>query len=328
MNAGRSGRFSAARVGTLALYALCAMLLAACGAAGDDGFQGYVEGEFVNVAGPLGGRLEHLAVKRGDEVQAGASLYALEAVSESAAVREAQAQLDVARARLADLKLGRRAPEQAVTQAQIAQAEADAARAATQLARDEKQLRAGGVSQAQVDDDRAALDAARARLAQFRGELAVARLPSRADQIRAQAALVDAAEAALAQANWQLARKTVAATLAGRVTDTLFREGEWVPAGGPVVRMLPPGNIKLRFFVPEAVVGSLKVGRALAVRCDGCGADIPATLSYVSSQAEFTPPVIYSNEMRSKLVFMIEARPAPDQATRLHPGQPVSVLLK
>ncbi|MCA9688743.1 MAG: HlyD family secretion protein [Myxococcales bacterium] len=138
----------------------------------------------------------------------------------------------------------------------------------------------------------------------------------------------DAAEAALAQANWQLARKTVAATLAGRVTDTLFREGEWVPAGGPVVRMLPPGNIKLRFFVPEAVVGSLKVGRALAVRCDGCGADIPATLSYVSSQAEFTPPVIYSNEMRRKLVFMIEARPAPDQATRRHPGQPVSVLLK
>ncbi len=328
MNANGRGRVTATRAVTLALFPLFALLIAACGGSGDDGFQGYVEGEFVNVAGPLGGRLEHLAVQRGDDVQAGASLYVLEAVSESAAVREAHAQLDAARARLADLKLGRRAPEQAVTQAQIVQAEADAARAATQLARDEKQLRAGGVSQAQVDDDRAALEGARARLAQFRGELAVARLPGRSDQIKAQATLVDAADAALAQANWQLARKTVAATLAGRVMDTLFREGEWVPPGGPVVRMLPPGNIKLRFFVPEGVVSSLKVGRPLAVRCDGCGADIPATLSFVSSQAEFTPPVIYSNEMRSKLVFMIEARPAPDQATRLHPGQPVSVRLK
>ena len=92
--------------------------------------------------------------------------------------------------------------------------------------------------------------------------------------------------------------------------DTLYREGEWVAAGSPVVRMLPPQNVKVRFFVPQAIVGGLAHGRAVAIQCDGCGADIPATLTYVSNEAEFTPPVIYSNETRSKLVFMVEARPS------------------
>ena len=312
-----------------ALAALATLLLAACGAPSDAGFQGYVEGEFVNVAAPLAGRLDRVAVRRGDEVQPGASLYALDAVSEAAAEREARAQVSAAQARLDDLKLGRRPPEQAVTQAQIAQAQVDAERAATQLARDEAQFRVGGIAQAQLDDSRSAVAAARARVAQAQSELAVARLPSRGEQIKAQAALLDAARAALAQAAWRLEQKTVAATRAGRVTDTLYREGEWVGAGSPVVRMLPPQNVKVRFFVAESAVGGLAAGRDVTIRCDGCGADISARIDYVSTQAEFTPPVIFSNETRAKLVFMVEARPAASaDAARLHPGQPVSVVLR
>lgn len=307
---------------------IAALLLAACGSASDGSFQGYVEGEFVNVASPLAGRLEGVAVRRGDEVQSGATLYALDAVSEAAAEREARAQLAAAQARLDDLKLGRRPPEQAVTQAQIAQAQVDAERAATQLARDEVQFRVGGIAQAQLDDSRSALAAARARVTQAQSELAVARLPGRGEQVKAQAGQVEAARAALAQAAWRLEQKTVAATRAGRITDTLFREGEWVPAGSPVVRMLPPQNVKVRFFVPETVVGGLAAGRAVAIRCDGCGAEIAAVLDYVATQAEFTPPVIFSNETRSKLVFLVEARPAVADAKRLHPGQPVSVVLR
>lgn len=304
------------------------LMVAGCGDRADGAFQGYVEGEFVNVGAPLGGRLERLAVQRGDVVAAGAPLYALDAVSEVAAEQEAQAQLAAAQARLEDLKLGRRPPEQAVTQAQVAQAEAELQRATTQAARDEAQLRIGGIAQAQLDDSRLALAAARARLAQMQSELAVDRLPGRADQIKAQAAAVDAARAALAQAVWRREQKAVLVTQSGEVTDTLFRLGEWVPAGSPVVRMLPPQNVTVRFFVPETVVGSLAAGRAVAIRCDGCGAEIPATLSYIATQAEFTPPVIYSNETRSKLVFMVEARPAADAARRLRPGQPVAVTLK
>jgi HlyD family secretion protein len=101
-----------------------------------------------------------------------------------------------------------------------------------------------------------------------------------------------------------------------------------VPAGSPVVSLLPPANIKVRFFVPEPRLGTVKLGQSVSVRCDGCARPVAATVSYVAPQAEYTPPVIYSRESRSKLVFLIEARPAPGDATLLHPGQPVDVLLR
>jgi len=160
------------------------------------------------------------------------------------------------------------------------------------------------------------------------GQLDVSRLPAREDQIRAQSAQVAAARAALSQSNWRLDQKQVVATLAGIVSDTLYREGEWVPAGSPVVRMLPPKNVKVRFFVPEIIAGGLKPGRSLSVRCDGCETDVPATLSYVSNEPEYTPPVIYSNDTRAKLVFMVEARPTVENAPKLRPGQPVAVTLR
>ena len=307
---------------------LLAALATACSDPPPSGYQGYVEGEFVNVASPIAGRLDELPVKRGDNIAVNARLYALEAVSETAAQRQAQEQVKAAEATLADLKAGRRAPEQDVTKAQLAQAEVELGRTATNLSRDEAQFKIGGIARAQLDDTRSAQQAAQARVNQLRSELTVARLPSRSEQIAAQAAQVAAARAALEQATWRLDQKAVKATKAGRVYDTLYREGEWVAAGSPVVRMLPPSNIKVRFFVPQTVVGSLATGRAVSIQCDGCGADIAATISYISNEAEYTPPVIYSNETRSKLVFMIEARPSPDNATKLHPGQPVSVSLK
>ncbi|MNQ66952.1 putative efflux pump membrane fusion protein [compost metagenome] len=163
---------------------------------------------------------------------------------------------------------------------------------------------------------------------ELKAQLEVTRLPGREEQRRAQAAQVEAARAALAQAEWTLAQKRLAAPAAGQVFDTMYRVGEWVPAGSPVVSLLPPGNIKVRFFVPETVVGSLKVGQQATLRCDGCGDPIPVRIDYVSDQAEYTPPVIYSRESRSKLVYMVEARPAPEAAARLHPGQPVEATLQ
>jgi HlyD family secretion protein len=280
------------------------------------------------VASPIAGRLDELFVKRGDNVAINARLYALEAVSEAAAQRQAQEQVKAAEASLADLRAGRRPPEQDVTRAQLAQAEVELKRAATNLARDEAQFRIGGIARAQLDDARSANEAAQARVAQLRSELKVTQLPSRSEQIQAQVAQVAAARAALEQATWKLDQKSVRATKAGRIYDTLYREGEWIAAGSPVVRMLPPSNVKVRFFVPQTIVGSLAPGRAVAIQCDGCPAQIPATISYISREAEYTPPIIYSNETRSKLVFMIEARPSPEDAAKLNPGQPVSVTLK
>ena len=100
-----------------------------------------------------------------------------------------------------------------------------------------------------------------------------------------------------------------------------------MPAGSPVAAILPPGNIKARFYVPEPLVGKLKRGDTVRLACDGCGAPIAAPIVFISDRVEFTPPVLYSKENRAKLVFLVEAKPASGDATRLKPGQPVDVTL-
>jgi HlyD family secretion protein len=302
--------------------------LAGCNGTPPAGYQGYVEGEFVNVASPIAGRLDRLSVRRGDTIAAGVPLFALEAQNEAAAQRQAAEQLRAAEAQLADINVGKRPQELDVTRAQLAQARADEQKSSTRLARDEAQFAIGGIPKQQLDDSRAAHDANLARVKQLESEVAVGELPGRTAQVRAQAAQVAAARAALDQAQWRLDQKSIASTLGGSIHDTLFREGEWVAAGNPIVRMLPPGNVKVRFFVPQTLIGGIAPGRPATVRCDGCASDIPVTVTFVSTDAEYTPPVIYSNESRAKLVFMVEARPALADATKLRPGQPVSVVLK
>jgi HlyD family secretion protein len=314
--------------GTLAGFLAIGLGCAGCSSHAPDSYQGYVEGEFVYMASSQAGQLTQLGVARGQTVAASDLLFALEAQNELEAVAQARQQLQAAQAQRADLLTGKRRPEVEVVEAQLAQARADAARAQTQLNRDEEQFRAGGIPKSQLDDSRAAALSSSAHVRELEGQLEVARLPGRGDQIRAQAAQVRAAQAALAQAQWKLDQKSVRAAHAGLVFDTMYRGGEWVPAGSPVVRMLPPENVKVRFFVPETAVGAIAPGRAVRIHCDGCAADVPAAVSFVSDQAEYTPPVIYSNETRAKLVFLVEARPQPADATKLRPGQPVQVVLR
>lgn len=304
------------------------VLLAGCPDARHGAYQGYVEGEYVNIASPMAGRLDKLRVQRGQTVEAGAPLFRLEAEQEAAAKQQADEQLHAAHAQLADLKTGRRKPEVAVTQAQLAQARAAQAQATQQFNRDEAQFEAGGIPKSQLDDSRANLAIKSARVREVEDQLDVARLPAREDQIRAQSAQVAAAAAAQSQAAWRLNQKQLAAGQAGLVSDTLYREGEWVAAGSPVVRLLPPGNVKLRFFVPEADVGTMKPGHAVSVACDGCGTGVPAVVSFISDAPEYTPPVIFSTETRARLVFLVEARPTVENAARLRPGAPVSVTLR
>jgi HlyD family secretion protein len=291
-------------------------------------YQGYVEGEYVYIASPVGGRLERLVVQRGQTIQAGAPLFQLEADEEKAAKLQANEQLKASQAQLADLKQGKRNPELDVVKAQLAQAVAAEQQAAQQLRRDEAQYEIGGIARSQLDDSRTNHEMKAARVRELTEQLKVSRLPARDDQIRAQAAGVAAASAAVSQSSWRLDQKHVCATQGGLVADTLYREGEWVPAGSSVVRMLPPKNIKVRFFVPETVAGGLKPGRNVTLRCEGCGADVPAAVTFISNEPEYTPPVIYSNENRAKLVFMVEAHPSVDNAGQLRPGQPVAVTLK
>jgi HlyD family secretion protein len=310
------------------LSLLVGFTLGGCSHSDDNAYQGYVEGEFVYLGSSQAGRLTQLSATRGQHVKADAPLFAFEAVDETAALRQAEQQHTAARAQLADIETGKRVPEVNVNRAQLAEAVANARKASLQLTRDKAQFAAGGIPKAQLDDSQANADATAAQVRELTSQVEVARLPGRSQQITALQAQVAAAEAVVTQAQWKLDQKRVSAPSEGVIYDTIYRTGEWVPAGSPVVQMLPPQNIKVRFFVPESIVGRLANGRNVAIHCDGCAADVSAKITYISSEAEYTPPVIYSNESRVKLVFMVEAHPSVADANKLHPGQPVTVVLQ
>ena len=166
-----------------------------------------------------------------------------------------------------------------------------------------------------------------ALLAHLHAQLRVASTGARSDAIRAAQKDVDATQAQVAQAAWRVEQKSQSIPVAATVDDVYFREGEFVPAGSPVLSLMPPANIKVRFFVPETAVGSVRLGQPVRITCDGCGGAIDGTLSFIAREAEYTAPLIYSRENRASLVFMIEARPLREAAERLHPGQPVEVAL-
>jgi HlyD family secretion protein len=255
---------------------LAAAFITGCSSSSPDEFQGYVEGEYVYVAPPLGGALTNLAVARGDGVKSGQLLFALERDSEARAVQQAEKNL--------------------------AQAKAGFALSEASYAR-RRQLRDsnGVISAEELDQSRTQRDA--------------------------DAALVASQQAALDKAKWSFDQKQQFAPANAFVQDTLYRQGEWVAAGNPVVVLLPPENLKVRFFVPQEMLPKIKTGQPVNVTFDGGKHPYAAAISYISTQVEFTPPVIYNRANRAKLVFMIEAKFSPADAAELRPGQPVDVKL-
>lgn len=309
------------------LSCLAAFMLCSCTPQSGDFFPGYAEGDYIRLAAPLAGTLSKLYVKRGEQAAADAPAFVLEQESERAAREEAVTRVKRAEAQLANLQKGKRPDEVAAVQAQLAQAEAARKLSAADLARQQQLVAAKFISPARLDEARAALARDSARTDELRAQLRVAQLGARPDELAAAAQDLKTAQAQFAQAEWKLEQKSQRIPLAARVDDVLYREGELVPAGSPVVSLLPPQNIKARFFVPEAALGKLALGQTVTLRCDGCPGPIAATVSFIARDAEYTAPLIYSKENRASLVFMIEARPTPQDAVRLHPGQPLEVTL-
>ena len=313
----------------LVLLLATATSLAGCEKGANNSWQGYIEGEYVLLASPYAGQLQKLYVRRGDQAQAGKPLFALEQESERQARLQAEEQLKSAEARLQNLQAGRRPPEIEALREQLVQAKAARTLSASQLARQERLFKSGFIARSLYDEAKSAFERDTARVAEAESQLTNARLPLGRDAERKAAeGDVEAAKASLAQAAWRLEQKSVAAPAAGLVQDTFFVEGEWVPAGKPVASLLPPGNVKARFYIAEPVVNSFQIGRAVQLICDGCPAPVTAKITYLSSQAEYTPPVLYSKESRAKLMFLVEARPEPADGAKLRPGQPVDVSLK
>jgi HlyD family secretion protein len=300
-------------------------IAAGCRRASSNRVQGYVEGQFVYVASPLAGALEALYVQRGAQVKAGDPLYALDKQPQQDLANEAAQRLAQARASLEDAKKGKRPSEIESVEAQLRQAQEALTLSEIEFGRQEKLFSAGATTAENFDRARAARDQDRQKVAQLQADLKTAQLGSRRDQVAAAEANVRALEAVQAEAQWNLSQKRQVAPQAGLVFDTLYREGEWVAAGRPVVSLLPPENIKVRAFVPEPRIATVRVGAAVRVTVDGVGEPLAGRVSFISPQAEYTPPVIYSRESRAKLVFMIEIVFEPAVAATLHPGQPVDV---
>lgn len=305
---------------------LAVLLLAACSRGNDAAWSGYAEGDYVYVAAPIAGTLSALQVQSGQKVRKGQPLFALDAESERAAREEAQARLAAARYQAANTDKGRRPPEVAMTQAQLVQARAQLDLARQEYARKAPLGASGAVSREEIDAARSSVQQAQARVAELEASLQVARLPARVDERAAADAQVEAARQVVRQNLWREDQKRQQAPADGVVSDTFFRPGEFVNVGQPVLSLLPPANLKARFYVAEGELARIALGQVVHLACDGCGTPIQARVSFIAPQPEYTPPVIYSNAQRSKLVFLVEARPVNvADAARLKPGQPLDV---
>lgn len=287
---------------------------------------GYVEAETIYVAAPQGGWIVEQAVREGDIVASGDVLFQLDADQQAALLAGAQSRVAEAQARAEDIGEGARAPELAVLEAQAEEAKARRAQARSERDRWMPLVESGDASRARGDQVTADYRAAVAREKAATDAIKVARLAGRADARAAADAMVNAAEAGLAEAKWALSQRTVTSKVAGRIETIVSRRGEFVAPGTPAMTLLPEGGLKVRFFVPQAGLAGIKLGDTVWIHADGGPSPLRAHVSFIASQAEFTPPVIFSASARQKLVFLVEAR-FDEDAPLPRPGMPVDVRL-
>ena len=289
-------------------------------------FHGWVEADLLFVGADEPGRLVTLSVKEGMAVKEGSPLFQLQTDIQEAELQQARAALDEAQARLAKAEAAQQRPEEvAVLEAQEARAKAALANSVPEFERARMLVERGISAQSRLDQAKSAYDRDRAQLVEIQRQIEVARLKSRTEDIEAAREVVKQAKARLESAKTRLAQRNVSAPADSVVQEIYFRTGEIVPAGRPVVSLLPPGNLKLRFFVPQSSLPAIALGDEVSVTCDGCTEGIRAQVTFIARQAEFTPPVIFSSEERAKLVFRVEAIPRKPELLRV--GQPTEISL-
>jgi HlyD family secretion protein len=314
-------------IGGVVLAAGLVLVLMTFHANEDAAFPGYMEADLVLVGSEQGGRVAALSVEEGDKVKQGDPIFVLESSEQEASVAAAQARVQEAEARLADAKAEIQRPDEIeVLQASLNEAKAMLQVASNNLERTQSLFDKGWATKAQLDDATAQHDRNQAAVAEAEKRIIAAKLPGRSDMIAAAGANAEAARHALAEAEKNLGKRKVLAPADGTVEEVYFRPGEVVNPGQGVIALLPPRNLKVRFFVAEPVRARLQVDQSVAIGCDGCPPDLHAKINFIAREAEFTPPVIFSREQREKLVYLVEARPEGDAAA-LTAGQPVTVTL-
>jgi HlyD family secretion protein len=292
-------------------------------AAGHAAYLGYAEGEAVLLGPAVPGRIVSVAAVKGQMVQQGALLFQLDDAAARSEITRQEAVAATARATAENMTTGRRAEELTLFTRQQAEAEANLTLAKLDFARASNLNQRGVTAESNYDKAKAALAVAEERVQQVKANLVIAQLPARPAEIAAAQSRVSEAEAAIASAKARLADYQATAPASARVDDVFFDAGEVVSAGQPVVSLLLPGKTTLRFYVPEGDRSKAQPGTLVTYSCDGCAGG-SATITHSATVPEYTPPVIYSQTARSKLVFLVEAVPAtPDP--HLQPGLPIEV---
>ncbi len=306
------------------LVGLIAIVWPGFGAVPDPGYNGYVEADYLYVSATGAGRLSEITAVEGMLVTAGQPLFQLEDSAQASALAAAQAQVAAAAANLDNLQTGARPEEIEVLRAALAQAESQERLAQSTLDRSEQLIISGTATVAQLDSQRTALATAKAQVAQARAQLAVAELPARAAQRSAAEAALHAAEAEAERARIALAERQVSAPAAGRVEKLYFDLGEVTGIGTPVLSIQRDGPMTVLFFVSESDRPKLAPGARFRLSCDTCAPGLTATLTRLAANPQFTPPMIYSRDQRTRLVYRAEA--SVNAAAGLLPGQPVSLV--
>ena len=283
---------------------LLALAATACEKPPQNIFNGYVEADYVYISAEDSGRIATLNVKEGDAVNAGDIIFELDRTRLSLGAQQAEASAQATALRVGDTGPLERAVEEAKAAETLAR---------QNLARTQTLIKEGVARRARLDADVANLDMAQARLKGATAEYDAAQKDNAA------------AEAAAALAEQRVEDLRIPSPESGVIEEIYRRAGEVVNAGTPVVALLPPDNLKLRFFLPETRLASLSLGETITFTCDNCEAALGARISFIAREPQFTPPIIYSTDQRDTLVFLVEARPV--SGVSLRPGLPVSVTL-
>ncbi|ASQ47112.1 HlyD family secretion protein [Legionella clemsonensis] len=311
--------------GFLRFFPCILILLVGCGQSSQHRYQGYIEGENVYLASPNAGILKQLFVHRGDRVRKGQLLFQLDENPQALEVKQREADLIQAQKTLTDLEQPRRIPEIEAIKAQIEQTDARLKLAEIRVRRMEALYAKQAIDKDSVDAAIAHYQEQQQLKAQYESNLQLARLGSRNEQIKAQQAQVISLEARLKEAQWQLAQKRRYAPADGYIFDIYYRVGEFVGSQQAVLSLLPPENVRVQFFVPVEDLPQFKRGQKIKFLCFGCSQLSTAIIDYISPEAEFIPPLVFSRENKNKLVFRIKAR--IEQPDKFKPGEPVTVIL-
>jgi len=288
-------------------------------------FLGYVEGETLYIGPNESERLASLAVATGAEVKKGDPLFAMSTTLLDRERAEAAARVGQLEAQVENLKASMNRPQQiAVLEAAQERAEAALRLSRADYDRQQKLFVEGHVAKAALDRAAMARDRDEANVKEARRQVEAARMASRTHEIEAAEENVREAQAQVQALDIRIKRQSVVAPADGVVQDIYFRPGEMVNAGQPVLALLPPENRKVRFYVSEPKLSTVALGERMRVTCDGCADDLYGRVSFVASRQEYTPPVIFSDTERAKLVFKAEAR-LEGAARALPLGMPVTV---